>query len=50
MHVKILKLSISMDSADKRHDNNSRCGTDNGWIGATLVLDRTDILNSPMDK
>ena len=29
--------TISTDSANKRHDNNSRHGIDSGWIGATLV-------------
>ena len=42
--------TISTDSANKRHDNNSRRGIDNGWIGATLVLDKTNILDSPLYK
>ena len=42
--------TISTDSANKRHYNNSRSGNDTGWIGATLVLDKTDILDSPLDK
>ena len=42
--------TISMDSANKRHDNNSERGINTGWIGATLVLDKTNILDSPLDK
>ena len=41
---------ISTDSANKRHDNNSRHGSDTGWIGATLVLDKNNMLDSPLDK
>ena len=42
--------TVSTDSANKRHNNNSRRGIDTGWIGATLVLDKTDILGSSLDK
>ena len=42
--------TISMDSANKRHDNNSRRGIYTGWIRAALVLDKTNILDSPLDK
>ena len=41
---------IATDSANKRHDNNSRHGSDTGWIGATLVLDKNNMLDSPLDK
>ena len=37
--------TISIDSANKRHDNNARRGIDTGWIGATLVLDKINILD-----
>ena len=40
----------STDSANQRLDNNLRHGIDTGWIGATLVLDKTNILDSPLDK
>ena len=42
--------TISTDSANKKHDNNSRRGADTGWIGATLVLVKSNILDSPLDK
>ena len=42
--------TIATDSANKRHDNNSRRGIDTSWIGANLVLDKTNILDSPLDK
>ena len=42
--------TISTDSANKRHDNNSRRGIDTGWIGATLALGKTNILDSLLDK
>ena len=41
--------TISTDSANKRHNNTSRGGTDTGWIGATLVLDKTNTLDSPLE-
>ena len=40
--------TISKDSANKRRDNNSRRGIDTGWIEAILVLDKTNILDSPL--
>ena len=42
--------TISTDSANKRHDNNSRRGIDTCWVGAALVLDKANILHSPLDK
>ena len=42
--------TISMDSANKRPNNNQRHGLDTGWIGATSVLDKTNTLDSPLDK
>ena len=42
--------TISKDSPNKRRDNNSRRGIDTSWIEATLVLDNTNILDSPFDK
>ena len=42
--------TISTDPANKRHDHILRRGIDTGWIGATLVFDKTDIVDSPLDK
>ena len=48
MHVKILKLFQRIHLI--KRDNNSRRGIDTSWIEATLVLDNTNILDSPLDK
>ena len=42
--------TISTDSANERLDYNSRHGNDTGWIGETLVLDKTNKLDLPLDK
>ena len=42
--------TISTDPANKRHDHILRPGIDTGWIGATLVFDKTNIVDSPLDK
>ena len=42
--------TISTDSANKRHNNDLRRGINTGWIGATLVLDKTNLLDSSLDK
>ena len=42
--------TISTDPANKRHDHILRRGIDTGWIGATLVFDKTNIVDSPLDK
>ena len=42
--------TISTDPANKRYDHILRPGIDTGWIGATLVFDKTNIVDSPLDK